>query len=155
MTDGETAEWCFAQQLVQAFQLAFIVAQDQRRHLATERGAEPFEVAIDPLGREESRHDLHRFVAQHQAGEAVQPGPPLLGRLKDRLTARHLFAQPAGHLQMVGRLAPRPGHLLGIGTGRFLDQERVTGGSSGVKACEDLSRRSRRFIRPGDLGPDR
>ena len=59
----------FLQQLLEPLELAFVVAEDERGWRARQQAAQPVQVAVDPLGREEAELEIDLLVPQEQPGE--------------------------------------------------------------------------------------
>ena len=113
------------EQLVETFALPFIVAQNQRRRAVPQHAAQPAEIPVDTLGREEADLDVRLRVAEDQPREGVATRLPLGRREKEVLARRRVLAEPPGNLEMVFRLAPGAIDLFLIGMRQLLEQERV------------------------------
>ncbi len=107
--------------------LPFVVAEDQRGGSAVEQAAEPVQVAVHLLGWEETELDVGRLVAERQSRESADAAPPRVGAFQDRVPLGDVLPEPAGDVEVVLRLAPRPLHLVPVGAGGLLDHEGVRG----------------------------
>ena len=87
--------------------------------------SEPIEIAVDSFRREKSELQVHPFVAEQQAGEALDPDPPLRRFLKDGVAARNFFAQPASHLEVMLSFVPGAGHFIEVRPESLLQDQRV------------------------------
>jgi hypothetical protein len=115
------------QQLFEPLELALVVAQDERGRVAGQQRTQAVQVAIDPLGREEAELEVHLLVPEQEPRKAAEPDGPVLGRLENVLAPGDVLAQPPRHAQVVLRLLPGPLHLVAVGTGGLLHDERVRG----------------------------
>src|ERR1043166_6702344 len=115
------------QQLVEALELTLVVAQNQGRRAAGEQPTQPAEIPVYGLGRQESGLEIGPLLAETEPRKFLDPGLPLRGLGKEVLSRRRRLPEPPGDLQVVLRLAPRPGDLLRVGVGGLFDEERVGG----------------------------
>ena len=122
-----------AEQLLQPFELALVVAQDHRRRAGQDEPPQPLDVAVHGLRRgEREAHRLARCV-EGDAREGLQRAAPLLGRDQDLRPRGRRFAQPPGDLEVMLRLGPRPiDFLLQRGLPRQ-DEQRIGGQEFGQR----------------------
>ena len=114
-----------AQQFLEPLELALVVAEQQRRLAGAQHRAQPGDVAVDPLGRQEPHLEVHRLVAQQDPRKSRPAGAPALRRFVELVPRGHVLAHPPGDVEVVRRLGPGPLHLVGVRTLRLLHQERV------------------------------
>jgi hypothetical protein len=115
------------EQLIQALQLPFVVAEDQGGRRAVEEPAEPVQVAVHLLRRKESELDIGGLVAERQPGERADPAPPGFRAFQNRVALGHVLAEAPGDIEVVLRLTPRALHLVPVGAGGLLDDKAVGG----------------------------
>ena len=135
------------EQLLQPLQLSFVVAEDERGGRAAQQRAQPVQVAVDPLRREEPELQVRPLVAEQQPGKAREPLAPALRRLENVLPPGHLLAEPAGDLEVMAGLVPRPPDLVPVGSRGLLDDDGVGGeqleqGAAPGSAGGGIARRS-------------
>ena len=77
-----------AQQLLEALQLAFVVAQDHGRWIGRHDAAQPLQIAVDRLGRRDREPGRGVRGVQRDPREGRQPLPPALWLEEDLLARR-------------------------------------------------------------------
>src|SRR6185503_7654999 len=100
-----------------------VIAENERGGAAGEKSPEPAQIPVHRLRRQESRLEIGGLFAEQEARELRQPLPPVRWFRKELIARRRHFPEAAGDIEMVLRLAPGAGDLLGVGVAGFLDDE--------------------------------
>ncbi len=103
-----------ADQLVQAFHLAFVVAQDHGARLGRYELPQIAQVAVDRLRgcQREPRQAVRSLFPERERAERRQALAPHSGREEQLGALRGLLAEPARHVEMMRRFRPRAVDLL-------------------------------------------
>ena len=117
----------FIEQLLESLELAFIVAENERRGRASEEGAEAVEVPVYLLRWKKSDLKIHALIAKEQPREPFEPGCPGFRGDQDGVATGDLFTEPARDVEMVLGLVPCSPNLVVIRARRLLQNERVRG----------------------------
>jgi len=113
------------QQLLEALELALVVAQDDGRRLGRDDAAQPLDVAVDGLGRSDRKPHTRLGRVERQSRELRHLSAPP-GRVDEQhLSLRRILPQPPRYLEMVRRLGPCPIHLSTERRLLLQDEERV------------------------------
>ena len=106
-----------------------------------EQVAQPVHLAVDPLRRQEAELQLGTLRHETEPRQRIHARADLRRRLEDLLALGHVLAEPAGDLEVVGRLAPRPLDLV-VDRARRIEQEQRVGGEQVEQRAAHVDRLS-------------
>src|SRR6185312_10538347 len=89
------------QQLLQTLELSLVVAQHDGGRRAGEQRAQPVEIPVHLLRREEAELDRRPLARQEEPRETRERRPPDLRLRQDGAPAGDVLAQTAGYLEVV------------------------------------------------------